>query len=82
MDYRTDHDRRAAAQKVFTVIAWISSNPEQLGDTRAIVKKFDLSWSLKRDLGNGIGRVCFYADDTLREEILDLHLPMQAWFRG
>lgn len=71
----------AAESKVNQVMQWIAANNDQCGDTRRIIKLFGLDWSLKRDLGNGIGVVQFWTDNTQRFPVMDLHLPITEWFR-
>lgn len=74
-------DAQQAAVKTAQVMEWIASNNNACGDTRRVVDKFGLSWSLKRDLGNGIGVVQFWTDESQRFAVMDLHLPIAEWFR-
>lgn len=75
------NDYSAAAQKTNAVLCWIEAN-NRCGDARQLVDAFDLAWSLERDYGNGIAKVGFYTDESLRFQILALHLSTTEWFRA
>lgn len=66
--------------KTHQVNQWCLDNANQ--GPRAMVTKFDLAWSLERDLGNDIAVVGFYTDDSLKHEVCRLHLSIADWFRA
>lgn len=40
-----------------------------------IVKKFDLDHDVKKDLGNGLVKMSFFADESMRVECFELTMP-------
>lgn len=69
-----------ALAKINNVMRFIEAN-NKCGDARLIVNKFNLAWSLGKDYGNGVSKVEFYTDESLRYHVMDLHLPTSEWFR-
>lgn len=67
--------------KINKIMQYIQANNKS-NDVRRIVDRFNLDWTLEHDCGNGIGRIAFWSNESQRDLVMEMHLPINEWFRN
>ncbi|MDY7025189.1 MAG: hypothetical protein SVC26_02475 [Pseudomonadota bacterium] len=71
-------DKKEAEEKIYRVVRFMQANPHF--DARALAEKFDLHWKVKLQYDNGLGRIGFCTDLSLRFEVFEIIDSLRSWF--